>query len=348
MADPLHVCPAPQSIQDRLLLAHGEGARLSRRLVRERLIPKLGNSMLASLGDGALLPPLDGPIVVTTDSFVIQPLFFPGGDIGRLAVFGTVNDLAVMGAKPRFLSLAFILEEGLPFSVFDAVLDGIAEATNRCGVLIVTGDTKVVPKGACDGVFLNTTGIGVGRPECHWSMTRIHPEDRVLVSGTIADHGMAILTSREAVDAGSSLESDCAPMHELTELLTEFGDAVRFVRDPTRGGVSAVLREIAEATSLGALVEESQLPIRSAVRGACELFGLDPLYVANEGKILVVVDPSVGGAVLQRMRQHPLAHAAADIGALTRDYPGEVVVRGILGEFRVLDEPSGAPLPRIC
>ncbi|MFO0945883.1 MAG: hydrogenase expression/formation protein HypE [Planctomycetota bacterium] len=348
MTESFDSCPMPKSDHDRVLLAHGEGARLSRKLLRERLLPKLGNPTLDKLGDGALLPMLQGQIVVSTDSFVVQPLFFPGGDIGRLAVHGTVNDLAVMGAVPKFLSLAFILEEGLPFSVLDAVLDGIRIALEQCGLRVVTGDTKVVPRGACDGLFINTTGLGILRPDCAWSLTQIQPGDRVLVSGTIADHGMAILTAREQVDAESLLESDCAPVHELTERLIPFGDAVRFSRDPTRGGVSAVFREISEATGLGVVVEEPRVPIRPAVRGACELFGLDPLHVANEGKILAVVAPEASEEVLKSLRLHRLGRDAADIGAMSERYPGEVVCRGILGALRVLDEPSGAPLPRIC
>lgn len=348
-APPILSCPAPLPATDRILLAHGEGARLSRRLVRDIFRAALDNEFLHPLADAAVLPASAGRWALSTDSYVVSPLFFPGGDIGKLAVYGTVNDLAVCGAEPLYLSLAFILEEGMPLRTLRDVAASIASAAAECGVAVVTGDTKVVPRGAADQLFVNTTGLGRMRPGVDLGMQHIRPGDRLLVSGTLGDHGIAILAAREGFGFETSPASDAAPLAGLVADLLASGAQVRFMRDPTRGGVSAVLHEIAEAAGLSLIVEEAALPLSPAVRGACELLGLDPLYVANEGKLLAVVAPEDAAAALACLRRHPLGADAALIGDVGPFGSPEVLVRGVLGgPMRVLDEPSGAPLPRIC
>lgn len=341
-------CPVPQTSGDRILLAHGEGARLSRKLIRGVLMEAFDNEFLRPLADGAILPAIDGRLVMTTDSYVVSPLFFPGGDIGKLAVHGTINDLAVCGAEPLYLSLGLILEEGLPLDTLRKVVQSIRDAARICGVLVVTGDTKVVTRGAADGLFVNTTGIGRVRPGVDVGSHRVRSGDRVLVSGTIGDHGIAILSVREGLDLGPTLQSDTAPLHDLVYSLLGAGIDVHFLRDPTRGGVSAVLHEVAEATSLSVVLDESSVPLAEPVRGACEILGLDPLYVANEGKLVVIVAPEDADRALESLRQNEIGARAAVIGEVCSDSPPQVLVRGPLGLLRVLDEPTGAPLPRIC
>jgi hydrogenase expression/formation protein HypE len=340
-------CPLPHPAGDRVLLAHGEGARLTRRLIRDLLLPAFDSEFLRPLADGAVLPAIDGRLVVSTDSYVVSPLFFPGGDIGQLAVHGTVNDLAVCGAEPLYLSLGLILEEGLPLDTLRRVVHSIRDAAAACGVRVVTGDTKVVPHGAADGLFVNTTGIGRLLPGVALGTHRIRPGDRILVSGTLGDHGIAILSARERLELEGDLRSDTAPLHDLVRSLLSAGLDVRFLRDPTRGGASAVLHEVVEATGLAVVVTEGVLPLSGPVRGACEILGLDPLYVANEGKLLAVVAPADAESALGCLRRHPLGRNAAVIGEVVAALP-QVLVRGPLGNLRVLDEPSGAPLPRIC
>ncbi|MGL4554023.1 MAG: hydrogenase expression/formation protein HypE, partial [Gemmataceae bacterium] len=279
-------CPLPHGPGPLVLLAHGEGARLSRRLVREVLLPAFDNELLRPLGDAAVLP---GGLAMTTDGYVVSPLFFPGGDIGRLAVHGTVNDLAVVGAEPMYLSLGMIVEEGLPLDTLRRVVRSVADAARACGVRVVTGDTKVVPRGAADGLFLSATGVGRLRPGVDLGPHRVRPGDAVLVSGTVGDHGMAVLAAREGLDLGDGLTSDTAPLHGLVAALLDSGVGVRFLRDATRGGVSAVMHELTEAADLEAVLEERAVPVSPAVRGACDLLGLDPLFVANEGKLVAVV-----------------------------------------------------------
>lgn len=344
----LLTCPVPHGASERILLAHGEGARLTRQLIRDQILAVFPNEYLAAQGDAAVLPPLDGRPVLTTDSYVVSPLFFPGGDIGQLAVHGTINDLAVCGAEPLYLTLGLILEEGLAIDVLQRVLRSIADAVRACGVQLVTGDTKVVPRGAVDQLFINTTGLGRLRPRVDLSPRHARPGDRILVSGTLGDHGLAVLAARERLDFASPLRSDTAPLHDLIARLLHSVDGVRFLRDPTRGGVSAVLHEFAEAAGCSVVVNETALPLSEPVRGACELLGLDPLYVANEGKLLAVVAPEAVERALTCLRGHPLGTPAAEIGEVTAAAPPQVLVRNALGVLRVLDEPSGAPLPRIC
>jgi hydrogenase expression/formation protein HypE len=340
-------CPTPRAAGDFILLAHGEGARLTRRLVREMMIEAYNNEWLRPMADAAVLPTIDGPVVMTTDSFVVSPLFFPGGDIGRLAVHGTVNDLAVCGAEPLYLSLGLIIEEGLAIDTLRRVIGSIADAARDCGVRVVTGDTKVVPRGAADQLFVNTTGIGRLRSGVDVGAHRVRPGDRVLVSGTIGDHGIAILAAREQFEFESDLKSDTAPLDRLVRELFDCGADVHFVRDATRGGVSAVLHELVEAAGVTVELDEAAIPLSAAVRGACELLGLDPLYVANEGKLVAIVEVGAADRALQCLRRNPLGQHAAIIGEV-RAGTSQVHVRGALGAVRVLDEPSGAPLPRIC
>ena len=342
-------CPVPRPPGDLVLLAHGEGAGLTRRLIREVLLAAFDNEFLRPMADGAVLPAIEGRVVLTTDSYVVSPLVFPGGDIGELAVYGTINDLAACGAEPLYLSLALIVEEGLPIETLGRIVGSVRDAARRCGVQVVTGDTKVVPRGAVDGLFVNTTGVGRLRPGVDLGARRIGAGDRVLVSGTIGDHGMAILSAREGLDLEPHVRSDTAPLHDLVRsLLDECGADVHFLRDPTRGGVSAALHEAAEAAGVTVVLDESAVPVADAVRGACELLGLDPLYVANEGKLLAVVAPEAAARALACLRRHPLGGSASTIGEISAGPVPQVLVRGPLGAVRVLDEPSGAPLPRIC
>ncbi len=340
--------PLPSSASDQLLLAHGEGARATRRLIRELMAHAFANPFLDPLGDAAVLPDLHGQAVLSTDSYVVSPLFFPGGDIGKLAVHGTINDLAVSGADPLYLSLAIIAEEGLPLETLRKVIESIRDAALSCAIPIVTGDTKVVPRGTADGLFLNTTGLGRLRDDAHLSANRIEPGDAILVSGTIGDHGLAILSAREQLEMGDTIRSDTTPLHIMVAHLLQSGVDVKFLRDATRGGVSAVCHELAEASGRTLLLRESALPISEPVRGACELLGLDPLYVANEGKLIAIVAAPDAERARDLLHAHPAGRQAAIIGEVTTNQGATVLVRGPLGYDRILDEPTGAPLPRIC
>lgn len=341
-------CPVPISREEQILLAHGEGARLTRQLVRNVLLEAFDNPILSSLSDGAVLPRLDGKLVLTTDSYVVSPLFFPGGDIGRLAVYGTVNDLSVSGAIPLYLTLALILEEGFSLETLKRVVGSIQGAAKQCGVQVVAGDTKVVPRGMADGLFINTTGLGVLRQGIQLGPDRVQPGDKILVSGNIADHGIAILGSREGFQFESLIESDAAPLIGLIGFLIQSGVNIHWMRDPTRGGVAATLHECAEASGQTMLISELDLPVHPAVRGACEILGLDPMHVANEGKVVLIVGADQAEQALVTLRVHPLGKNARLIGTVTNQHPGQVLIKGALGTIRVLDEPSGSPLPRIC
>lgn len=347
-SDPPFSCPISSAPSDRILLAHGEGARLTRQLIREVLLAAFDNEFLRPMADAAVLPPIHGSVVMTTDSYVVSPLFFPGGDIGMLAVHGAVNDLAVCGAVPMYLSLGLIVEEGVALPTFRRVVHSIRDTALACGVRIVTGDTKVVPRGAADGLFVNTAGIGPLRPGVDLGTHRVRPGDRVLVSGTLGDHGIAVLAAREKLELGSNLKSDTASMYGLVQALFAAVRNVRFLRDPTRGGVSAALHEVVEATSLSIVLEETELPLSAPVRGACEILGLDPLYIANEGKLLAIVPADEATAALECWRGRPEGAAAAIVGEVRGGASPRLLVRGPLGSLRILDEPSGAPLPRIC
>jgi hydrogenase expression/formation protein HypE len=339
--------------EETVLLAHGSGGQLSHELVERVFGRQFDNPILAALNDAALLDSLrstDGArLAFTTDSYVISPLFFPGGDIGKLAVCGTVNDLSVMGAQPRYLSAAYILEEGLPMSTLERVVASMAETARTAGVQIVTGDTKVVGHGAADGLFINTAGVGLVPAGADYAPARLQPGDWILVSGTMGDHGMAVMMVREGLQFSTDLESDCAPLNGLIgSLLGAVPGAVHCMRDPTRGGLVATLNEWAGAAGVGIVVEESAIPLREQVRGACEILGLDPLYVANEGKVVVAVAEAQAEAALGALRAHPLGREAAIVGQVTAAHPRRVVARTLLGAHRILDMLVGEQLPRIC
>ena len=341
-------CPVPLPAQDKVLLGHGSGGRLSAELLRKVFLPAFQNPALNSLNDQALVS-VDGVrLAFTTDSFVVKPLFFPGGDIGSLAVHGTINDLAMGGAEPLFLSAAFILEEGLPLDTLHQVVGSFSRAAQKAGVEVVTGDTKVVEKGKGDGLFINTSGIGRVPPGINLSADQARPGDRILLSGSIGEHGMAILSQREGLEFESPITSDCAPLHTLVAAMLAASPAIRCLRDPTRGGLSSALNEIAARSRVGMVLEESAIPIQEAVRGACELLGLDPLYVANEGKLLAVVDAGQAERILAAMRAHPLGKQAQIIGRVREANPGLVTMRTSLGTTRIVDMLSGDQLPRIC
>jgi len=345
---PFGECPVPISGPEEILLGHGSGGKLTARLIEKIILPAFRNPALERLDDQAILPFGGARLAFTTDSYVVTPIFFPGGDIGELAVNGTVNDLAMGGATPLYLSLAFILEEGLPIGDLERVIQSVRRAAVRAGVDVVTGDTKVVGRGSGDKVFINTSGIGLVPPGVDLSSARVQPGDAILVSGPIGDHGVAILSRREGLEFDGQIESDTAPLHELVAAALAAGSGIHALRDPTRGGVAATLVEIATRRGLGIEVDESAVPVRDAVRGACEILGLDPLLVANEGKLVAFVPEAGSERVLQALRAHPLGRGACRIGRVTADHPGFVTLRTPIGGQRILDLPFGESLPRIC
>lgn len=347
-SNPFADCPLPITDSEEILLGHGSGGKLTSRLIERLILPAFGNPILDALDDQAILQVNGSRLAFTTDSFVVTPIFFPGGDIGDLAVNGTVNDLAVGGATPLFLSLAFILEEGLPFTELERVVQSARRAAERAGVQIVTGDTKVVGRGSGDKVFVNTSGIGLMPAGVSLSSANVRAGDAVLLSGTIGDHGVAILSKREGIELEGEIESDTAPLHELTAAALDAFPGIHAMRDPTRGGLAATLVEIASRRKLGIHVDERAIPMRDAVRGACEILGLDPLLVANEGKLVAFVPEEGSERVLEAMRAHPLGADACRIGRVTDEHPGFVRLRTPIGGDRVLDLPFGEALPRIC
>jgi hydrogenase expression/formation protein HypE len=342
------VCPAPLPAKDTILLGHGSGGKLSAELLRDIFLPAFANPVLGKLDDQASLEIAGARLAFTTDSFVVKPLFFRGGDIGSLAVHGTVNDLAMGGARPLFLSAAFILEEGFPAADLRRIVQSMADAAAKAGVTIVTGDTKVVEKGHGDGVYINTTGIGLLREGVTLSADRARPGDALIVSGSLGDHGIAILSEREGLELETSVESDSAALHSLVDAMFAVSPQIRCMRDPTRGGLASTLNEIAGQSRVGVTIQEQALVIHDAVRGACELLGLDPLYVANEGKLVAIVAPESASAVLQAMRGHPLGRDAAIVGGVTAIHPGMVTMRTAFGTSRIVDMLAGDQLPRIC
>ena len=328
-----------------ITLDYGSGGKKTSRLIEQTILPALSNPYLGELGDGAILPGAER-LAFSTDSFVVDPLFFPGGDIGKLAVCGTVNDLAVCGAEPKFLSLSLILEEGFPLRDLERVMASIRLSAEQAGVQIVTGDTKVVEKGRGDKLYINTAGIGfLKHPGL--SPKAIREGDAVLLSGTAGDHGTAVMLSRSGLMEGE-ISSDCAALNGLTEALLSSCEGVRVLRDPTRGGVATTLNEFIEGTPLGIELDESAIPVRPAVSAACELLGLDPLYCANEGKLLAVIAPEEVDRALEILRSRPEGREASRIGVVTAALPGKLVVRTALGGRRILQKLTGAQLPRIC
>ena len=328
-------------------LAHGGGGRLTRELIERMIVPRFGSGPLKGLPDGATLPSPGDRLVFTTDSFVVQPLEFPGGCIGDLAVHGTVNDLAVCGGEPKWLSLALIIEEGLPFAVLGRVLDAVRVAADECGVTVATGDTKVVARGQCDGLYINTAGIGRAMPEFTLGMERIREGDCVLVSGTLADHGMAVLAARQGIDFINGPRSDTGPVHRLVAAVRDLGAAVRFMRDPTRGGAATVLNEMVEGRTIGILLKERDLPLAPATRAVSEMLGIDPLHAASEGRMILVCAPEAVAEILSRWRAMPEGAGAVLLGTVSRD-KGRVVLETVTGGRRLVDVPRGELLPRIC
>ena len=329
-------------------LSHGAGGRAMVQLIRELFARHLGNEYLAQGDDGARLPAVDGPLVVATDAHVVSPLFFPGGDIGSLSVHGTLNDVAVMGARPLYLAASFILEEGFPLADLARIAASMAAASRSAGVPVVTGDTKVVERGKADGVFITTTGVGVARPGVHCSGARARAGDAVLLSGTIADHGMAIMSVRENLAFDSPIVSDSAALHGMIAALLDAVPEIGVMRDATRGGIAATLNEIAAQSGVGMDIEECSIPIAPAVSAACELLGLDPLNVANEGKIIVVCAPDREADALAALRQHPHGRRACRIGTIHPSAAHHVQMRTQMGGRRMIDWLSGEQLPRIC
>jgi hydrogenase expression/formation protein HypE len=341
-------CPVPLPPGEHVLLGHGSGGKLTASLIRELLVPVLGDPSgeLARLGDAAVVEVHGTRLAFTTDAFVVQPMFFPGSNIGELAVFGTVNDLAMMGARPLFLSAAFILEEGLPLESLGAVITAMAEACRKAGVSLVTGDTKVVERGSADGLFVTTSGIGIVPEGVDVGPERARPGDRVIVSGPVGSHGVAVMSRRAGVEFEAELVSDTAPLTGLVESMLAAGD-VRCLRDATRGGIASVLNELAQASGVSITVREGEVPVLPPVRAACEMLGLDPLYVANEGVCVAIVAPGDADAVLAAARQDPLGAHASSIGEVDEG-PPKVSVRTGLGATRPLLMLAGDQLPRIC
>jgi hydrogenase expression/formation protein HypE len=341
-------CPVPLPAKDTVLLGHGSGGKLSADLIRGIFLPAFDNPVLARLDDQAIVQVNGSRLAFTTDSFVVKPLFFPGGDIGSLAVHGTINDLAMGGAKPLFLSAAFIIEEGLPLEVLRRVAGSLQRAAKSAGVSVVTGDTKVVEKGSGDGLFINTSGIGLVPNGIELSAAYALPGDKIVLNGSIGDHGIAILAQREGIEFESAIESDSAALHGLVADMLGTKAAFRCFRDPTRGGLSSALNEIAAQSNVGIELDERAIPVREEVRGACEMLGLDSLYVANEGKLIAIVEPGAAERVVEVMRRHPLGREARIIGSVTEKHPRLVTMRTALGTSRVVDMLAGDQLPRIC
>ncbi len=332
--------------KDKILLAHGSGGKLMQDLIKS-FLPELSNPILERLDDSAVLD-VSGRLAFTTDSYTVNPLFFPGGDIGKLAVCGTVNDLAMSGARPLYLSLSFIIEEGLPVSTLKKVILSIKKASEEAGVKIVTGDTKVVDKGGADKLFINTAGVGTVPEGVNTSAANARPGDKIIVSGTIGDHGIAVLSKREGLKFEFPVPSDCAPLNGLVADMLKVSEKIRCLRDPTRGGLATTLNDFAEKSQVGILIQEDKVPVNKAVLAACELLGLDPLYIANEGKLVAVVPVANAGAVLAAMKKNKYGKNASIIGEVVSTHPGKVVMKTALGASRIVDVPVGELLPRIC
>lgn len=341
-------CPLPLRDHPNIVMGHGGGGKLSAELVEHLFLPAFRNATNAQLGDLAVVEVGGARLAYSTNSFVVRPLFFPGGNIGELAVNGTVNDIAMSGAQPLFLSAGFILEEGMPLDQLGAIAELMGAAARRAGVALVTGDTKVVDRGHGDGVYINTSGFGVVPEGVRIGPDLAQPGDAVIVSGEIGAHGIAILSVREGLEFGAPVESDTAALNGLVAAMLEETRDIHALRDPTRGGMASTLNEIARASRVGIAIEERAVPVPDAVRAACELLGLDPLYVANEGKLVAIAPAGVAERLLARMRGHPLGRRAAIVGRVTKEHPGVVVARTGIGGTRVVDMMVGEQLPRIC
>ena len=334
-------------MSDTILLAHGSGGKLSHDLLEKKLLPFLSNPALNRLDDSAIFE-ASGRLAFTTDSYVVNPIFFPGGDIGKLAICGTVNDLSMSGAKPLYLSLSAIIEEGFPLAELERIMQSIKAAAEEAEISIITGDTKVVNQGQADKLFINTSGIGIIPFGVDISGANAKAGDKVILSGTIGDHGIAIMSQREGLRFSVPVESDCAPLNKLVSQMLEASSKIHCLRDPTRGGLATTLNEFARQSHVGIMIKEDKIPIKEGVRAACELLGLDPIYVANEGKLVAIVDPGYADKVLIQMKQNGYGRDAAIIGKVANDHPGRVIMKTKLGPSRIVDMLSGELLPRIC
>ncbi|MFH1411830.1 MAG: hydrogenase expression/formation protein HypE [Candidatus Omnitrophota bacterium] len=331
-----------------ITLEHGSGGKISHRLIRDMFLRYFSNGMLNREEDSAVIDVPGGKAAFTTDTFVVKPIFFPGGDIGKLAVCGTVNDLAVKGAVPKYLSCGFVIEEGFPGEELERIVRSMAEWAGKAGVSIVTGDTKVVGRGEADGMFINTSGVGVLESGDILGAERTEPGDKVIVTGTIGDHGIAVLSKRKGLDFESDIYSDCAPLNGMLSDVMKNADGVKFMRDPTRGGLGTTLNELAGSSGKGIIIEEKDIPVKEAVRAACDLLGLDPLYIANEGKAVLVVSPESAVKALEVIRRHEYGKDANVIGQITGEDNRKVCLRTRYGVTRIVDMLTGEQLPRIC
>lgn len=333
---------------DRILLEHGSGGLLMNSLIHDIFVPVLRNEYLDHMGDSAVIRIGDRKLCFTTDSYVVDPIFFPGGDIGALAVNGTVNDICMCGGRPEYLSMGLILEEGFPMEDLQRIIDSVGKAARAAGVVVATGDTKVVPRGSADKIFINTSGIGVVDYENEISARSIRPGDAVIVSGSVGDHGAAILSTRQDLGFRSDILSDCAPLNGLVELILKASPDIRFMRDATRGGLGAILVEVIRQADLSMEIRERDIPVRTEVKGLCEILGLDPLFIANEGKMVVICPVGDAPKVLEAMRSHPFGKGAAMIGRVVEGPRSRVILQTVIGGSRELDLPEGELIPRIC
>ncbi len=335
-------------LEDKILLAHGSGGKFTHNLIRQLFLPKFFNPSLEPLDDSARIINQEGSLAFTTDSYVVNPLFFPGGDIGKLAVCGTINDLSMVGAVPYYLSLSFIIEEGFSIELLKGIVSSIHEMAEKTGVKIVTGDTKVVEHGAVDQLFLNTAGIGWIQSGINLSGKNARPGDSILLSGYLGDHEMTILSQREGFKFRGDLISDCAPLNDLVQKMLEVCPTIRCMRDPTRGGLATTLNEIAGMSNVGMVIEEEKIPVRESVKGICELLGLDPLYLANEGKLIAIAPSEKVDQLLEVMKNHPHGRDAQRIGEVTEENRKKVILKTLIGGHRILDMLTGGQYPRIC
>lgn len=333
--------------RSKILLGHGSGGRLMHQLIQGLLLEKLNNPILKELSDSAVID-YKQRLAFTTDSFVVSPLKFPGGDIGKLAVCGTVNDLVMLAAKPQYLSLALIIEEGLDYHILDSIVDSIALHAKKAKVLVVTGDTKVVERGACDRIFINTSGIGRIVENQRPSLKNIEPQDKIIITGNIAQHGLSVLAKRKELGLGFNIQSDCAALNDLLIPILEKTDCIKFMRDPTRGGLATTLNEICMGSGLGIIIEEKNIPVSSKVKAGCELLGIDPLYVANEGVAILVVEKESTGKILNLLKRHTLGKQARQIGEVVKSPRSQVILNTSFATQRIVDMLASEPLPRIC
>lgn len=343
------VCPLPKKHTSTIVLGHGSGGKMMADLIKDVFYPRLENDALLAGNDAAVVELTDGlSLAVSTDAHVVTPLFFPGGDIGRLAVCGTVNDVSMVGAVPLYLTASFILEEGLDIAVLERVVESMKEAADEAGIAIISGDTKVVAHGEADGLYISTTGVGLLDPSIEIGGSKARPGDNVIISGTIGDHGIAVLEARGELGFKTNLKSDLAPLNQLIEEILKASKNIHVLRDPTRGGVASTLNEIARQSGVGIILDETSLPVKPEVTGACEMLGFDPLYIANEGKLVALVKQEDTEAVLEAMRKSPYGREAAVIGLVEAEPPGKTLLRTSLGTTRIVDVLAGELLPRIC